>query len=196
MPTGRYTDIDRAAARRRRAEPGDIVHVDGRVLGRHAGVMHFTIGQRRGLGLGAAAASAASRFMWCEIDAAQRAGDGRPALGFGDAARGAARRQLDRRRRAGGARRTGREIAVRVRSTRPPAPALLELRDGEIRVEFVDDESGVAPGQACVFYDSVEPRARVLGGGFIRAAETATRRGPHTARRRRMTEIRRRNHAA
>ncbi len=63
------------------------------------------------------------------------------------------------------------EIAVRVRSTRPPAPALLEIRDGEISVEFVDDESGVAPGQACVFYESAGPRARVLGGGFIRCAE-------------------------
>jgi tRNA-specific 2-thiouridylase len=69
---------------------------------------------------------------------------------------------------------SGREIAVRVRSTRPPVPAVLEMRDGEVLVEFVDDESGVAPGQACVFYESAEPRARVLGGGFIRSTEAAT----------------------
>jgi tRNA-specific 2-thiouridylase len=67
----------------------------------------------------------------------------------------------------------GLEIAVRVRSTRPPVPAVLENRNGEICVEFVDDESGVAPGQACVFYENAEPRARVLGGGFIRSTQAA-----------------------
>jgi tRNA-specific 2-thiouridylase len=63
-----------------------------------------------------------------------------------------------------GAPRGGLPIAARVRSTRPPAPALL-MPSGEI--EFVEPESGVSPGQACVFYDSVDPLARVLGGGFI-----------------------------
>jgi tRNA-specific 2-thiouridylase len=75
---------------------------------------------------------------------------------------------------------------VRVRSTRPPAPAQLELRGEEICVEFVDDETGVAPGQACAFYDSASPRARVLGGGFIKSAESAvvpaTRPQPRAAR--------------
>ena len=58
-------------------------------------------------------------------------------------------------------------IAARVRSTRPPAPALL-LPSGE--VDFLEPESGVSPGQACVFYQSLDPRARVLGGGFIAAS--------------------------
>jgi tRNA-specific 2-thiouridylase len=58
----------------------------------------------------------------------------------------------------------GLPIAARVRSTRPPTPARLYLT-GEI--EFVEPESGVSPGQACVFYDSTDPGARVLGGGFI-----------------------------
>jgi tRNA-specific 2-thiouridylase len=62
---------------------------------------------------------------------------------------------------------SGLPIAARVRSTRPPAPAIL-LPTGE--VEFVEPESGVSPGQACVFYESVDPRARVLGGGFIAAS--------------------------
>ena len=62
---------------------------------------------------------------------------------------------------------SGVPIAARLRSTRPPAPAVL-LRTGE--VEFVEPENGVSPGQACVFYDSVDPRARVLGGGFIAAS--------------------------
>ncbi len=54
-----------------------------------------------------------------------------------------------------------------MRSTRPPAPALL-TPDGE--VEFVEPETGVSPGQACVFYEFLEPGARVLGGGFIAAS--------------------------
>ena len=62
---------------------------------------------------------------------------------------------------------SGLEIAVRVRSARPPAPALLEYSAGCARVSLLGEESGVAPGQACVFYESVEPDARVLGGGFI-----------------------------
>ena len=61
----------------------------------------------------------------------------------------------------------GLPIAARVRSTRPPAPALL-LPSGE--VDFIEPESGVSPGQACVFYEFVDPRARVLGGGFIAAS--------------------------
>jgi tRNA-specific 2-thiouridylase len=67
----------------------------------------------------------------------------------------------------------GREITARVRSTRPPAPAVMTRRGDEILVEFVAGESGVAPGQACVFYESAASRARVLGGGFIRSAESA-----------------------
>ena len=62
---------------------------------------------------------------------------------------------------------SGLPIAARVRSTRPPAAALL-LPTGE--VEFAEPESGVSPGQACVFYKSLDPRARVLGGGFIAAS--------------------------
>ena len=66
----------------------------------------------------------------------------------------------------------GREIAVRLRSTRPPAPALLQ-RDAQGRavVELAALEAGVSPGQACVFYESAEPLARVLGGGFIVATD-------------------------
>ena len=177
VPTGRYSDIVEKLAPQA-AQPGEIVHVDGRVLGRHSGVMHFTIGQRRGLGLGAAAASAGEPLYVVRIDA------GKARVTVGPRSALATRRVVLRDVNWIGpgeleeAARSGREIAVRVRSTRPPAPALLEWRDGQIWVEFVDDESGVAPGQACVFYDSAEPRARVLGGGFIRGAEAATSPAP------------------
>ena len=71
----------------------------------------------------------------------------------------------------------GLPIAARVRSTRAPAPALLFADRGldglQVKVVFSEDESGVSPGQACVFYESAEPDARVLGGGSIRATESA-----------------------
>ncbi|MBL8589028.1 MAG: tRNA 2-thiouridine(34) synthase MnmA, partial [Methylobacteriaceae bacterium] len=65
----------------------------------------------------------------------------------------------------------GLDIAARIRSTREPAPARLFVEGGEAVVELLEGEEGVSPGQACVFYESAAPRARVLGGGFIRAAE-------------------------
>jgi tRNA-specific 2-thiouridylase len=171
VPTGRYSDIVERLAPQA-AAPGEIVHVDGRVLGRHAGVMHYTIGQRKGLGLGAAGASAGDPLYVVKIDAAHARVTVGPRsalatkrvflrdvnwIGSGEFAASAS---------------AGMEIAVRVRSTRPPAAALLDIRQGEICVEFVDDESGVAPGQACVFYENAGPGARVLGGGFIRSAES------------------------
>src|SRR5262249_42712115 len=68
-----------------------------------------------------------------------------------------------------------REVFVKVRSTRPPRPAWLSLSHQGVEVELIDGEEGVAPGQACVFYDSGEDHARVLGGGFIRSTEAVVR---------------------
>jgi len=66
-----------------------------------------------------------------------------------------------------------------VRSTRPPQPAILHAGGENIEVEITGGEEGVAPGQACVFYESLDPRARVLGGGVIRATvPMATAREP------------------
>src|SRR5262249_61101420 len=62
------------------------------------------------------------------------------------------------------------EVFVKVRSTRPPKPAWL-MRTGEhYEVELAYGEEGVAPGQACAFYDAPVGQARVLGGGFIKSA--------------------------
>jgi tRNA-specific 2-thiouridylase len=172
VPTGRYSDlVERLAPQA--AAPGEIVHVDGRALGRHNGVMHYTIGQRRGLGLGAVGAGAGEPLFVVKIDAA------RARVTVGPRSALATKRVILRDvnwigpGEAEQAARAGLELAVRVRSTRAPAPALLEWRDGDFCVEFVGEESGVAPGQACVFYENAGPRARVLGGGFIRAAESA-----------------------
>src|SRR5262249_54752757 len=66
-----------------------------------------------------------------------------------------------------------REVFVKVRSTRPPQPAWLTAGPAGIAVELAGGEEGVAPGQACVFYDAAGGEGRVLGGGFIRATEPA-----------------------
>jgi len=161
VPSGHYTDmIERLIPGA--SVPGDIVHIDGRVLGRHGGVVHYTIGQRRGIGV-----AAGEPLYVVALDAARarvivgpRASLGVTRLKLRDInwIGPGAMAALPAR---------GLPVAARVRSTRPPAPALL-TPTGEI--EFLEPEIGVSPGQACVIYDSVEPGARVLGGGFIGAA--------------------------
>ena len=160
VPAGHYSEVvERLAPGASR--PGDIVHVDGRVLGRHPGVIHYTIGQRRGLGV-----AATEPLYVVALDAA----DGRVIVGP-RAALARARLKLRDVNWLGDGDiedlpEDGLPIAARIRSTRAPAPARLSP-SGEI--EFAEPESGVSPGQACIFYDSLDPHARVLGGGFITA---------------------------
>ena len=161
VPNGSYASVIEKL-RPGAVEPGEIVHLDGRVLGTHEGVIHYTVGQRRGLGLGGGEplfvlrldaearrvivgprAALASRSF--PVDEVNWLGDG----AFESAPEG------------------GWEVAVKVRSTRPPKPARLHPRGpGRAEVELLDAEEGVAPGQACVFYAG----ERVLGGGWIRRA--------------------------
>ena len=162
------------------AVPGNIVDLDGRVLGRHAGVIHYTIGQRRGLGLADRTLKGEPHYV-VRIDAAraeivvgQRAALATKSIALRDVNWIGPGRLEDVP--------AGLEIAVRVRSTRPPAPALLTYSAGCVEVSLLGEESGVAPGQACVFYDSVDREARVLGGGFIVKAEPANATEPLPAR--------------
>jgi tRNA-uridine 2-sulfurtransferase len=169
VPAGRYSDfIERIWPEA--AVPGDIVHVDGRVLGRHAGVIHYTVGQRRGLGISLPGAD--DPLYVVRLDA----GNARVVVG--------PRRALATRRvrlRAFNwigdgnfTRSTAREVFVRVRSAKPPVPGTLRVENGEAVVEFAEHEDGVSPGQACVLYSGENAEARVLGGGFIAATQPAT----------------------
>jgi tRNA-specific 2-thiouridylase len=171
VPSGKYSDfIERVSPGA--AAPGDITHIDGRVLGRHAGVIHYTIGQRRGLGLGAAAAGGEPLYV-IRLDAARA----RVIVG----PRQALATRLVRLRALNWIGPDaledfaceGRELFVQVRSSRAPVHGYLYIEDGETLVEFASDEDAVSPGQACVFYDSDQPQARVLGGGFINSTEPA-----------------------
>ena len=172
VPSGRYTDvIERLIPGA--AEPGEIVHVDGTVLGRHAGVIHYTIGQRKGLGLGAPAPGQPNRgepLYVVRLDAAGK----RVVVGPRNALATKVVQLRDVNWIGDGSLADipdeGLDVAVRLRSTRPPGAATLRHRDGGIEVELALGEDGVSPGQACVFYEDSSPRARILGGGFIRAA--------------------------
>lgn len=162
VPNGRYADII-TKLRPEAAEAGDIVHLDGRVLGRHHGIVHYTVGQRKGLGL-----STGEPLYVVALDASQ----GRVVVGPREALATKSILLRDVNWIGDGALADlpaeGAEIAVRVRSTRPPQPALLKLdADGAVEVVLVGSEEGVAPGQACVFYDGTGEAARVLGGGTI-----------------------------
>lgn len=172
VPTGKYSDfIERLWPEA--AVPGEIVHVDGRVLGQHAGVIHYTIGQRRGLGLGALPASAREPLYVVRLDAAHA----RVIVGPRTAL---ATRRVHLRQvnwigdgTLADVPAHGLEVHVRVRSTRPPVPGLLHVNGTEVAVDFASDEDGVSPGQACVFYASDQGEAQVLGGGFISTTESA-----------------------
>ena len=161
VPEGGYAQM-LSRLRPEAQRDGDIIDTDGRVLGRHSGIASFTVGQRRGLGI-----TAAEPLYVVRIDAGEARvvvgpkaallqqhvplrevnwiGDGHPPLGDVP-------------------------VEVKLRSAMVPVPARLEVRadgSGEVRLDI--PYAGVAPGQACVFYDG----ARVLGGGWIeRRAQT------------------------
>lgn len=140
---------------------GEIVHLDGRVLGEHQGVIHYTVGQRRGLGV----ATGEPLFV-VRIDAANR----RVIVGPREALMtgGLMMEELNWLGEGSleAACQVGAPVLARVRSTREPTPAKLGFSGDEPAVFFDDPEEGVAKGQACVLYDS-SGGSRVLGGGFI-----------------------------
>lgn len=164
VPSGRYTTIiDRLKPDA--AEPGEIVHIDGRVLGTHKGIVNYTVGQRRGLNI----AEGEPLFV-VKIDAPER----RIVVGPRSAlfARGAKLRAVNwlHERTAEEFAKDHVEIFARVRSTRTPVAAMLRNDTDGYAIEFRNGEEGVAPGQACVFYDSGDAQGRVLGGGVIATA--------------------------
>jgi tRNA-specific 2-thiouridylase len=163
VPSGDYrTLIDRLRPQGR--EAGEIVHIDGRVLGAHSGITDYTIGQRRGLNV-----AVGEPLFVTKLDPERR----RVIVGPREALLTASL-TLDETNWLGdqtdieAAALAGTPVLARVRSTRPPSPARLTLTDGVVGVAFETGEEGVAPGQACALYDPADPD-RLLGGGFIKA---------------------------
>lgn len=166
VPQGKYSDVI-TKLKPNAALAGEIVHLDGRVLGTHEGILHFTIGQRRGIGIATGEPlyvvflDARSRRVivgpkealethrvylrdinWLGDETLQEAASGK---GFA--------------------------CYAKVRSTRAPAPAVLHLDATGIYVDLTVGEAGIAPGQACALYSAPGDNARVFGGGFIERSE-------------------------
>ena len=161
VPQGRYTSIVERL-KPGAAEAGDIVHVDGGVLGRHEGIINYTVGQRRGLGV---AGPAPLYVVRLEADKKRVVVGPRESLRahwislrdvnwLGDSPIPDA----------------GLDVAARIRSSARPQAATVFAQGSKAKVLLHDGEYGVAAGQACVFYADTSARARVLGGGWIERA--------------------------
>jgi len=163
VPDGKYASVVERL-RPEAGEPGEIVHLDGTVLGAHRGIVNYTIGQRRGLGIGgrkdAPEGEDALYVVRLDPDARRVIVGPREALatrtvsltgvnwlGGGDAPPA-----------------DGRDVSVRIRSTMEPVPGrVLGRGEGRAEIELAAPEFGVSPGQAAVFYDD----SKILGGGWI-----------------------------
>lgn len=159
VPSGRYVEVVEKL-RPGAIEPGEIVHVDGRVLGTHKGVIHFTVGQRKGLEIG----GLAEPLYVVKLDPARR----RVIVGPREALLTVSLTLRDVNWLGGEIGEGGEPVHVRVRSTSRPVPARY-LPSPQPHVVFDAPEAGVSPGQACVFYQG----ERVLGGGWIAATTPA-----------------------
>jgi tRNA-uridine 2-sulfurtransferase len=168
VPQGKYADV----IRKMHPEAlvgGDIVHLDGRVLGRHEGIVNYTIGQRKGLGVAAQEPLYVVKLDHRESRVVVGPREAlkthtvrlRDVNWLGDATLSAL---------ASG---NGAPIEVKVRSTRPPQQAVINMANGDVFVTLIAGEYGISPGQACVFYADETPTSEVLGGGFIAEAVPA-----------------------
>ena len=159
VPDGNYAGVIEKL-RPGAAEPGDIVHADGRVLGTHAGVIHYTIGQRRGLGIGGL--DEPLYVVKLDVDAKQVVVGPKSML----ATRTVPVREINWLGDMPFDSRPSWDVSVKIRSTKPPVEAVLRpLSATEAEVDLLSPEEGVSPGQACVFYET--GGTRVFGGGWI-----------------------------
>ncbi|WP_020399793.1 tRNA 2-thiouridine(34) synthase MnmA [Kordiimonas gwangyangensis] len=161
VPEGRYVDVIERL-RPGALEPGEIVDVDGNVLGTHEGIVKYTIGQRRGIGVG----GSAEPLYVVKLNPAKK----QVIVGPKEALLTNAIGVKDVNWIGEAVPAEGIKVAAKIRSTRPGVPATLFLEDGgRARLVLDNAEAGVSPGQAAVFYAG----DRVLGGGWIDRAESA-----------------------
>ncbi len=168
VPSGDYRTLINKL-RPHGAEEGDIVHMDGRVLGRHDGITGYTVGQRRGLNV-----AVGEPLFVVRLDPVAR----QVIVGPREALL-TAKLTLEETNWLGdqasmvAAASDGLPVLARVRSTREPSSANLALVEGAVGVVFAEGEEGVAPGQACALYEPSDPD-RLLGGGFIASTTTVS----------------------
>jgi tRNA-specific 2-thiouridylase len=159
VPNGNYAAVIEKL-RPGAADPGEIVDQDGRVLGQHRGIIHYTVGQRRGLDIG----GLSEPLYVLRLDPATR----RVVVGPKSllATRIVPVREINWLGDAPFDSQKEWHLEVKVRSTRPPRAAIVRpLSATEAEVELLDPEDGIAAGQACVFY--APEGSRVFGGGWV-----------------------------
>lgn len=162
VPSGKYSDVV-AKLRPGTLEPGNIVHINGEVLGQHEGIINYTVGQRKGLGVGARESDAQDPLYVVRLNA-----DKHEVVVGPRSALAQTTVQLRNINWLGGE--PPAEVMVKLRSAMTPAPAtiLLDGQGGAV-LTLLTPQFGIAPGQAAVVYDG----SRVLGGGFIARAMSA-----------------------
>ncbi|MGR3603410.1 MAG: tRNA 2-thiouridine(34) synthase MnmA [Heliomarina sp.] len=159
VPNGDYASVIEKL-RPGAGQPGDIVDTEGKVLGTHNGVIHYTIGQRRGLGIGGL--TDPLYVVRLDVDKCQVVVGPKAML----ATRTVPVREINWLGDEPFTSRKEWQVSVKVRSTRPPREAILRpLSDTTAEVELLSPEEGVSPGQACVFYET--GGSRIFGGGWI-----------------------------
>ncbi len=159
VPNGDYASVIEKL-RPGAAEPGDIVHADGRVLAQHNGVIHYTIGQRRGLGIGGL--SEPLYVVSLDVDKKHVIVGPKELLSTRIVPVAEINWLGDEPLMS----KEAWNISVKVRSTRPPREAILRpLSKRHAEIELLNPEEGVSPGQACVFYET--EGSRIFGGGWI-----------------------------
>ena len=159
VPNGNYAAVIEKL-RPGAADPGDIVDMDGNILGAHRGVIHYTIGQRKGLGIG----GLGDPLYVLRLEPSSRRVIVGPKAAL--ATRRVPVREINWLGDADLMSQAEWHVMVKVRSTRPPRPAVIRpLSAVEAEVELLDPEDGISAGQACVFYAA--EGSRVLGGGWV-----------------------------
>ena len=161
VPQGRYADVVEKL-RPGATDPGDIVDLSGRVLGRHDGVIHYTIGQRRGIGVSGAEPLYVVRI---EPETRRVVVGPKAALAKGELVLGGVN-WLGEAIPADGL-----ACRAKIRSVSDPVGVRVFPREGGLEAVFDEPQFGVSPGQACVFYDD----DRVLGGGWIQRGDAAAK---------------------
>ena len=164
VPDGSYARIVEKL-RPEAARPGNIVHLDGTVLGQHDGVLRYTIGQRKGIGIGGRAEDT-DRLYVIRLDPenAQVIVGPREALAVSSLTLGTVN-WLHPSRLSDGPQ----SVLVKIRNTMAPVQATVATTPlGDVTVAFDQPQFGVSPGQACVFYaPNDDAQSRVLGGRWI-----------------------------
>ncbi len=166
VPDGNYAATI-AKLRPGTVKAGNIVNLDGEILGQHDGVINYTIGQRRGLKIGGGHTEGNEPLYVVKLDVVNhrvivgpRSELARDEMTLSDVNWLGDQALEDKT-----------NVRVKIRSTRPPEPATINVENGKIRVRLEAPEDGVSPGQACVFYEQDPSSTRVLGGGWITGAK-------------------------